>query len=153
MKLHFLFFIFLFFACNSSEKKTTKLSLLSNPDNSFQFKTIQNDKLKESMERGEGIYNDFCINCHMAKGEGVGRTYPPLANSDYLMENQEASIRGIKYGMQGKIVVNGQVYNNAMIPMGLEDEEIADVMNYINNSWGNKNETLITAEQVSNIEK
>ena len=83
----------------------------------------------------------------------MGLTYPPLANSDYLKENQEESIRGVKYGQLGRIVVNGKVYNNAMMSMGLEDEEVADVMNYINNSWGNDYGTLITAEQVSEIKK
>lgn len=137
--------LFLNFSCNTSGKKNT-LAMVSD-------RNIQDDKLLASIARGEEIYMDFCMNCHMADGKGVGRTYPPLADSDYLKEKPEESIRGIKYGMEGKIVVNGQTYNNAMMPMGLEDEEVADVMNYINNSWGNKNKTLITAEQVSKVEK
>ncbi|MEM6514646.1 MAG: cytochrome c [Bacteroidota bacterium] len=138
---------FLLISCNSKEKRK------SYADASEIRNVAQDDKLKESMARGEEIYNDFCINCHMPNGKGVGRTYPPLANSDYLKENQEESIRGVKYGQQGRIVVNGKVYNNAMMSMGLEDEEVADVMNYINNSWGNDYGTLITAEQVSEIKK
>ena len=133
------------FSCNTSGKKNTAAMV--------NYGILQDDKLKTSIARGEEIYFDFCMNCHMADGKGVGRTYPPLADSDYLKEKPEESIRGIKYGMEGKIVVNGQTYNNAMMPMGLEDEEVADVMNYINNSWGNKNKTLITAEQVSKVEK
>ena len=103
------------------------------------------------MARGKIIYTDFCVTCHLANGEGVEYTYPPLARSDYLAKNREASIRGIKYGQRGEIVVNGKVYDNTMIPLGLEDHEIADVMNYINNSWGNKSDKRVTKEEVAAI--
>ena len=120
----------------------------------FGFITLsQQDPLQESITRGEEIYTDFCMNCHMANGEGVENTFPPLAKSDYLKNNQEASIRGIKYGQQGEITVNGVVYNSTMAPMGLDDEEIADVMNFINNNWGNSNPKIITEEVVAAIKK
>ncbi len=109
----------------------------------------QDTPLKASMERGKDIYNDFCVNCHMSNGEGVAGTFPPLANSDFLLQKREESIRGIKYGQQGYILVNGEAYDNTMPPMGLEDEEIADVMNYILNSWGNKSDSIVTPEEVT----
>ncbi|PLB18348.1 MAG: Anaerobically induced outer membrane transmembrane protein [Flavobacteriaceae bacterium FS1-H7996/R] len=105
------------------------------------------------MERGEEIYTDFCVSCHLPNGKGVERVYPPLANSDYLLKNREASIKGIKFGMNGEIVVNGKKYNNVMTPLGLSDDEIADVMNYISNSWGNKNDNIVTKAEVSKIKK
>ncbi len=113
----------------------------------------QTDPLKESIERGREIYTDFCISCHLPSGEGVESVFPPLAKSDFLLKNREASIRGIKYGQEGEITVNGKTYNGSMASLGLEDDEIADVMNYITNSWGNKNDKIITQEEVSNIEK
>ena len=113
----------------------------------------QNSSLKESMERGSEIYTDFCVSCHLPNGEGAGRVYPPLAKSDYLIKNREASIRAIKFGLSGDIVVNGKKYNSAMTPLGLSDDEIADVMNYINNSWGNKNDKMVTVAEVSKIKK
>ncbi len=113
----------------------------------------QTDPLKESMERGSEIYTDFCISCHLPNGEGVENVYPPLAKSDFLVKNREASIRGIKFGQQGEITVNGKIYDGYMAPLGLDDEEVADVMNYITNSWGNKNDKMITLEEVSNIKK
>lgn len=110
--------------------------------------------MEESISRGADIYSDFCINCHMANGEGVEKTFPPLAKSDFLLNKREESIRGVKYGQQGYILVNGVTYNNIMPPMGLEDEEIADVMNYILNSWGNKSDSIVTPEEVSmNVNK
>jgi len=90
----------------------------------------------------------------MANGEGVEKTFPPLAKSDFLLNKREESIRGVKYGQQGYLLVNGVAYNNVMPPMGLEDEEIADVMNYILNSWGNKSDAIVTPEEVSmNVHK
>ncbi|MCB4800010.1 c-type cytochrome [Neotamlana laminarinivorans] len=113
----------------------------------------QDKKLEESVKRGESIYQDFCMTCHMANGEGVKRAFPPLAKSDYLMQNREASIKAIKYGLRGTIEVNGNTYKGMMAPMGLSDKEVADVMNYITNSWGNENKKIITETEVSNIKK
>ena len=72
---------------------------------------------------------------------------------DYLMNNIDMSIRGLKYGLSGPIVVNGEQYNGIMQNQGLDDVEIADVMNYILNNWGNEFNQVITAEQVDNIDK
>ncbi len=111
----------------------------------------QEPDLAESMQRGSEIYADFCVTCHLQEGEGVANTFPPLAKADYLMENREASIRGVKYGQQHEIVVNGVTYNTAMPDPGLEAEEVADVMNYILNSWGNASEEMVTVEEVEGI--
>lgn len=113
----------------------------------------QNNALKESIERGSLVYEDFCVTCHLPNGEGIENVFPPLAKSDYLFENREASIKGIKYGQKGEILVNGKKYNSYMAALGLADDEIADVMNYITNSWGNKNDKIITKEEVSQIKK
>ena len=115
------------------------------------IKLFQDKELAESIERGKLIYADFCVTCHLEKGEGVLNTFPPLAKSDYLANNRESSIRGVKYGQRGEITVNGVVYNNTMMPLGLEDEEIADVMNYVMNSWGNQQDKPVTTEEVSAI--
>ena len=114
---------------------------------------IQDRELKESMQRGEEIYTDFCITCHLANGEGVAYTYPPLAKSDYLMNNREASIKGVKYGQRGPLIVNGVTYDNTMMPLGLENEEIVDVMNYVLNSFGNSGAKMVTIEEVNTILK
>jgi mono/diheme cytochrome c family protein len=113
----------------------------------------QDDTLKESFKRGNEIYNDFCMSCHLPSGEGIIGTFPPLANSDYLMEKRAESISSIKFGLSGEITVNGTKYNGFMSSLGLTDDEIADVMNYITNSWGNINDKIITLEEVSNIKK
>ncbi|TXD85077.1 cytochrome c [Subsaximicrobium wynnwilliamsii] len=141
--------VLMFCACNTTEKKQG-LAVAS----SSELKPVKQDsELSESIARGESIYTDFCMSCHLPNGQGVANVYPPLANSDYLKNKQTESIKAIKYGLSGKIVVNGSPYNNVMSPMGLEDDETVDVMNYINNSWGNTFGTLITETQVSKIEQ
>ncbi len=116
------------------------------------FLGLQQDiSFKESKARGAVIYQDFCVTCHLPTGEGVPEVYPPLANSDYLLTNKTASIRGIKFGQRGPMVVNGITYDNTMMPLGLEEQEIADVMNYILSSWGNTTEKMVTPEEVAEV--
>jgi mono/diheme cytochrome c family protein len=114
---------------------------------------MQDKELKESVQRGKEIYTDFCITCHLANGEGVENTFPPLAKSDYLINNREASIKGVKYGQRGPLIVNGVTYDNTMMPLGLENEEIVDVMNYVLNSFGNSGAKMVTLEEVNTILK
>ncbi len=113
---------------------------------------LQDPVLAGSMERGQAVFEAFCVTCHQAGGQGVEGVYPPLAGSDYLLGKREASIRGVKYGQRGPMVVNGVTYDNTMMPMGLSDQEIADVMNYVRNSWGNQAEGApVTPEEVAAI--
>ena len=113
----------------------------------------QNKPLQESIDEGAQLYQDFCVQCHGAKGEGVPGSFPPLAQSDYLRNEVEKSIQGLKYGMRGPIVVNGENYNSVMVAQGLDDEEIADIMNYIRNSWGNQNTLQITPQDVAIVKR
>jgi mono/diheme cytochrome c family protein len=114
---------------------------------------FQEKTKKESIAAGQEIYKDFCVQCHLNSGEGVSGVFPPLKSSDYLLNNIEKSIAGIKYGLKGKIVVNDEIYNSVMINQGLEDEEIADVMNYILNEWGNSFKKQISTQYVIGIQK
>ena len=119
-----------------------------------QFISLHQKKpIEQSIADGEEIYQDFCLQCHLSNGEGVSGIYPPLANSDYLFDDIDRSIRNIKYGLSGPIIVNDEEYNAVMLNNGLDDEEISDVMNYILNSWGNKTNEMITKERVAKISK
>lgn len=113
----------------------------------------QNKPLAQSISDGAQIYQDFCLQCHMARGEGVTGAFPPLAQSDYLKKELTKSIQAVKYGMRGPIVVNGATYDGIMVAQGLDNEEVADVMNYILNSWGNASERQITEKEVVTIKK
>lgn len=109
----------------------------------------QDFPVEESIQRGEEVYVANCAACHRKSGKGLLGT-PPLAASDYLLEDTERAIGIIRNGMEGDIVVNGKTYKNAMLPVELTDEETADVMNYVLNSWGNQGGT-VTPEQVVEV--
>lgn len=114
--------------------------------------TAQNS-LQESMNKGKRIYLTNCVSCHMVNGEGVTGAFPPLAKSDYLMEDTERSIKLILEGANGEMQVNGQKYYGAMVGYSmLTDKQIADVMNYISNSWGNE-APIVKPEDVTKIRK
>jgi mono/diheme cytochrome c family protein len=113
----------------------------------------QKKPLEQSITDGKEVYQDFCIQCHLETGMGVSGVFPPLAKSDYLANNVDLSIRALKYGMSGPIIVNGEEYNGVMQEQGLDDVEIADVMNYILNNWGNEFKKMITEEKVASINK
>lgn len=108
----------------------------------------QDDELAKSMERGKMIYSENCITCHMGNGEGVPAAFPPLAKSDYFLNAPENAIRAVKFGLIGKIKVNGVDYDNMMPNPGLGNDEIADVVNYISNSWGNSSDKKIVTEKM-----
>ena len=70
-----------------------------------------------------------------------------------MVDKVDESIASLKYGLEGQIKVNDETYNNVMPAQGLSDEEIADVMNYIMNSWENTQKEMITTQQVKAVEK
>lgn len=93
---------------------------------------------EETFYQGHSIYDSLCANCHMEDGTGLKGIIPPLANSDYLKNNQLDVACIIRYGQEGEIVVNGKTYNQPMAGIKyLTDTEIANIINYINNAWGN----------------
>lgn len=111
------------------------------------------DQKSESYLRGKDVYNDFCVTCHLSNGKGVPGNFPPLDGSNWLTRKRTESIHAIKYGLSGPIEVNGENYNSVMVPMGLSDQEVADVMNYIGNTWSNALKKPVTKEEVAAVKK
>lgn len=93
-----------------------------------------------------------CAACHQATGLGVPGAYPPLAGSEWLLNNPEVPIRIVLHGAQGPITVKNTSFNNAMTPFGdqLSDAEIAAIITYERSSWGNS-ASAITAAQVASV--
>jgi mono/diheme cytochrome c family protein len=106
----------------------------------------QKEKLTESIARGKTIYVERCMSCHQEKGEGIEGSFPPLAKADFLTKSLDRSIYAVKFGMEGKITVNGKEFDNMMPNPGLEDAEVADVMNYVRNAWGNSSAKKMVTE-------
>jgi mono/diheme cytochrome c family protein len=144
------------FGCKSekkSEKEKQEVHELLNEEGVAKEPEETVGTLAESMANGKEAYQDMCISCHLPSGNGVPSVYPPLAKSDYLMNQRVQSIKALKYGMSGEITVNDKVYNGVMSPLGLNNKEVADIMNYITNSWGNINNKPISIAEVNAIQK
>jgi len=118
----------------------------------FIFFTVQDKNLQESMKRGKEVYTLYCQNCHMENGQGMEGVNPPLAKTVYLKDAKK-NIGIILNGQTGEVVVNGKKYNAIMNPLNyLDDKQIADVLNYVRNSWGNKY-PVVTPAQVKAVRK
>jgi nitrite reductase (NO-forming) len=104
--------------------------IASNPEIANITKEIQ-------LERGKKVFLTSCFACHMANGEGLPGVFPPLAKSDYLAADKERAIKVVLKGLSGPITVNGKPYNNMMPPQEYTDDQVADVLTYVMNSWGN----------------
>lgn len=93
---------------------------------------------RKPYRQGEILYQNFCANCHMDDGSGLAGNIPPLAGADFVRQNQDQMACIIRYGLEGGVVVNGIAYQNPMagIPQ-LSEFEIANIINYINQAWGN----------------
>lgn len=106
--------------------------------------------LAQKLERGKTVYTQNCFACHQASGEGIPNAFPPLAKSDYLNADVHRSIGAVKYGLSGEITVNGVKYNSVMPKVAISDEDVASVLTYIYNNWGN-NKTEVTPEMVKKV--
>ncbi|WP_024772224.1 copper-containing nitrite reductase [Aquimarina macrocephali] len=104
--------------------------------------------LQEKMEFGKATYMRTCFACHQAEGQGIPNAFPPLAKSDYLNADLNRAIDIILNGKTGEITVNGEKYNSVMTKQDLTDEEVANVLTYIYNSWGNSKKE-VTASMVA----
>lgn len=106
--------------------------------------------LEERIAEGKSIYSSTCFACHQPNGEGLPNAFPPLAQSDYLNADVERAIDIVLHGKTGEMTVNGKKYNSVMTAQALTDEEIANVLTFVYNSWGN-NKKDVTKEMVSKI--
>lgn len=105
---------------------------------------------RERMTLGKRLYDQNCMACHQSNGEGIKGVFPPLAKADYLMENKDRSISVVMNGLEGKIVVNGEEYNGVMPGVKLSDGEIANVLTFVRNTWGNSGD-MITNDDVRKV--
>ncbi len=107
--------------------------------------------LEQRIEAGRVLYNGTCSVCHQQNGEGLEGVFPPLENSDYLVEERLRAVDNVLNGLSGPVTVNGITYNSVMPPMSqLNDDEIANILTFTLNSWGNDG-GMVTPEEVSDI--
>lgn len=123
-----------FYSCShTSDKKTTA------------------GELNKSVAIGKVVYLNTCASCHQADGGGVQRMNPPLTNTTYVLGDKTELVKIVLNGFNKNVDINGSTYSNVMASHDfLKDQEIADVLTYVRNSFGNKADA-ITADEVKNI--
>jgi mono/diheme cytochrome c family protein len=110
----------------------------------------------DPMMVGKRIFTQNCAVCHQQNGLGVPGQFPPLAGSEWVLSQDwhgdNHIVQIVLHGFQGAVTVGGQQFNNVMAPWGkvLKDDQIAAVLTYIRNQWGNK-APAITKEFVANV--
>lgn len=98
---------------------------------------------------GKGVYENHCQSCHGKDGNGLKALYPPLTDTVFLKTNKNKIACMIKYGIKGKMVINGKEYEGEMpAETHLSDIEIAALITYITNSFGN-NQGLYEADDAT----
>ena len=105
-----------FVSCNSGKKKdqsNVSSEKITISDSSGQ------EKVSESYKRGEDVYSNFCVTCHLPSGKGMPGNFPPIAVSDWLTDKRTKILKTIKYGLSGHFVVDGENYNNVMASQDL----------------------------------
>jgi mono/diheme cytochrome c family protein len=99
------------------------------------------------MDRGKEVYLMNCLACHQADGSGVPNLNPTLVKTKWVLGSKAVLVHQIIKGSQGQIEIDGDTFNNAMPPLPhLTDQQIADVLTYVRNSFGNKASVVTPAE-------
>jgi mono/diheme cytochrome c family protein len=109
------------------------------------FTSCQSDEQIEFQRyysSGSLVYQIHCQNCHGAHGEGLLALIPPLTDSAYLKANKNVLACLVKYGTKGKVTIQNKAFEGTMPPNNLSPIEIANVLTYVTNSFGNKLGTI-----------
>jgi mono/diheme cytochrome c family protein len=91
----------------------------------------------EKIELGRRLFTSICAACHQPTGQGLPNVFPPLAGSDFLNADKNRAIKIVINGRQGEVIVNGRKFNNSMPKFPLGDDDIAHVLTFVYNSFGN----------------
>lgn len=116
-------------------------------NNSFKEDFHSQPGIQQSLAAGKKIYTKYCISCHQADGGGVPNMTPPLIQTSFVLGNKDTLINIVLNGFKN-VTIDDETYNNPMPPLGsvLKDQQIADVLTYVRNSFGNKASAVTAAE-------
>lgn len=115
--------------------------------------------LAASIERGKMVYMQTCIACHQPTGMGVPGAFPPLAGTEYTQGDVRRMVAMTLKGVNPPLKVKEMTYMVPMPPLPTQfpvlndDGKLADVINYVRNSFGNKDDKGVTPEEVGVIRK
>lgn len=140
----------LFFTATALMSQTTKPAPGTKPAHSTKPATAAQGGLQASITRGKQLYLEQCLACHQADALGVSGMNPPLVKTKFVMGDKVTLVKIVLNGMTG-VEVEGEDYHGVMAPHSdLSDQQIADVLTYVRNSFGNKAKA-VTASEVKAI--
>ncbi|AEN73348.1 cytochrome c class I [Rhodothermus marinus SG0.5JP17-172] len=103
------------------------------------------------LQLGRRVFQNYCATCHQPNGQGVPGIYPPLTPNEWIQGDKGRLIRLVLHGAQGEMKVGGEVYNNVMTAHDfLTDEQIAAVLTFIRQNFGNQADP-VTPEEVAAV--
>lgn len=121
------------------------MSQTQRPAAATQHKTGQG--LQASLVRGKQVYLEQCLACHQADAGGVQNMNPPLIKTKWVLGDKTTLVQVVLKGMTGPVDIDGDTYQNVMAPHSdLTDRQIADVLTYVRNNFGNKASRVTAAE-------
>ena len=102
---------------------------------------------KARIDEGGKVFASYCQACHQANGQGLPGAFPPLARSDYLLKDPKRGIHAVLEGKTGEVIVNGNKFDAVMPHLNyLTDQQIADALTYVLNTWGNDGGVIVPAQ-------
>jgi len=110
----------------------------------------ESQRLERKYDSGKKIFSLRCASCHQSNGLGIATQYPPLAGSEWVSANPALITKIILKGLKGEITVKGEKYGTSaavnMAAVPIDDREIANVVTYVRQAWGNDFGELTTDE-------
>ncbi len=129
-------------SCSDDEKESI---------DSVALQTSESQEIKQKNHPGKALYMQFCLSCHMENGSGVPGLYPPLIKTEMVLNDNRKLIKTVLHGQEGPITVSGEDYNSIMAKFDyLNDEQVANVLNYIRTNFGN-DAVAITVNDVRTV--
>jgi len=139
-------FFFLLFICTA-----VFLGMALKPPAAVVSAVPYQSAFQASMARGKQVYLQVCLACHMATAVGVEGMNPSLIRTKFVLGDKPTLVKIVLNGMKGNVDIDGDTYHGVMAPHSdLTDQQIADVLTYVRNSFGNK-ASAVTPAQVKAI--
>lgn len=103
--------------------------------------------LQSSIAKGKPLYVQYCLTCHQDDGGGVPKLNPPLIKTTWVTGDKKKLIKWVLSGSTESVPIDGKYYSNNMPPQAyLKDEDVANILTYVRNSFGNKGTAVTPAE-------
>ena len=145
------------FICDSQHGRVWRVMYYKNGIPGYDDRPLYQPQVAKPVETNSGldagkeVYNTYCMQCHMDNGKGAPGMNPPLAGTEMVMGDKTDLVKIVLNGFQQPTKINGEMYQNIMPSHAfLTDQQIADVLTFVRNSWGNKAES-VTPDEVSKV--